>query len=47
MSAMVPAFAHFFSIRPWEMDRLTHGEFLQLEAEVQALLKAEGTPRGR
>lgn len=34
--AMVPLFAHLFGIRPWEMDRLQHMEFLALEAAAKA-----------
>lgn len=37
---MVPAFAHFFGIRPWEMELLEHDQFLQLEAEAHALMRA-------
>ena len=36
---MVAPFAHYFGIREWEMDLLTHEGFLAYEAQAKAFMR--------
>lgn len=36
---MVAPFAYHFGIKPWELDRLEHRDFLLLEAAAQQLTR--------
>lgn len=36
---MVAPFAHYFGVRPWEMELLEHGDFLALEAQARAFMR--------
>lgn len=40
---VVGLFAAYFTIRPWEIDLLTHDQFLALEREAYAIQKAQQT----
>lgn len=37
---MKPLFSHVFGLKPWEMDQLTHAEFLQFESWANSYVKA-------
>ena len=42
-----PWFAYLLGIRPWEMDRLTHADYLRCKTLIDHLRQSQGVPGGQ